>query len=72
MADELNDQGNQNEGKENITHTIPAECKQLRDEEIPSVEEGPWGDAWAAVEKAHLALNKCEEVKQKEKSLVFA
>lgn len=48
----------------------PAECRQLHDRKISSVEEYPWG--CPAVGETYLGLYECAELKQKDKTLVFA
>ena len=48
----------------------PADCRQLHDREISSVEEYRWG--CPAVGGAYLRLYECEELKQEDKALVSA
>ncbi|KAF5915469.1 hypothetical protein HPG69_014790, partial [Diceros bicornis minor] len=70
-AGEINDQENQNEGKENIRVAIAAECRQLHNQEISSMKENPWGDAQAPVEGELLGLYEYDELKQKKKTVLY-
>ncbi|KAM7320050.1 hypothetical protein ACRRTK_020493 [Alexandromys fortis] len=60
---------NWNEGKENIRAAIAAECRQVQDLELPSVEVDTCGDAQAAAEGAVLGLYEFDDLKQKRRWL---